>query len=334
MPGSYVGTVVNSNTLALGVVGNYKNAYQARAESTATGPLGAMVEQIPATADQIKLAAFESAPLPAHWRRGRPARSKSFKDFGWSIAVTDWTQIVPWRFQDAMDDQTGSLVARAKEAGSKWWQRDEAIWFQIFNASTDSTGLPSIPNAGDGAAIFSATDGASANRFGVSGGNIVASQSFSSGAGLRAGYQAAISRMFQFQDTESQPLLDSGAKKFTVFTSAADLAVANEAFKQNMPLAAASTATSNGGVSNVLFDAGYEITAVTTQRLATGVMIISCSDVPVKPLVRAMRMAPEEQPILRSNSDEARETGIEGVQFTSRCGYGVGLPFGLVKVTT
>ena len=73
MPGSYVGTVVNSNTLALGVSGNYKAAYQAAAESTATGPLGSLIEQIPATADQIKLAAFEAAPLPAYWRRGRPA---------------------------------------------------------------------------------------------------------------------------------------------------------------------------------------------------------------------------------------------------------------------
>lgn len=334
MPGSYVGTVVNSNALALGVVGNYKNAYQGAAESTATGPIGKMVEQIPATADQIKLAYFESAPLPKYWRRGRTARSEAFKDVGWSIQVTDWVQTVEWRYQDAMDDQTSSLVQRAKEAGSKWWQRDESIWFQFINASTDNDGLPALPNAADGVALFSATDGSGAARFGVTGGNIVSGQSFSSGAGLRAGFQAAVSRALQYTDTVSQPLHSGSIKKFTVLGAAADLAAYNEAFKQNMPAAGPTTSTSNAGVSNVLFDAGYNIDLALTQRLATGVMIVSIDDVAVKPFVRAMRSAPEEIPFLRSNSDQARNTGIEGVQFSSRCGYGLGLPYGMIKVTT
>lgn len=334
MPGQPVSTVQNSGALALGVIGNFRDAYKAAATEASVSPLGALIEEIPATADQIKMAYFESAPLPSYWRRGRPATSQGFKDVGWSIQVLDWEGSVEWDWRDAADDQTGSLVSRAKETGGKFWQRDHAVFFQILNASTDAAGLPAIPNAADGAACFSATDGASANRFGVSGGNIVSGQSFSSGAGLRAGYQAAISRLFQFTDTVSQPLIDTGAKNFTVFTSAADVAVSNEAFKQMMPAQAATTATSNAGVSNVLMDAGYRITHCTTQRLATGVMIVACTDVPVKPLVRAKRQDPQEFVRLMSNSDETSRTGKERVQFVARTGYGLSLPYGMVKVTT
>lgn len=334
MPGQPVSTVQNSGALALGVVSNFRDAYKAAANSATTAPLGRLVEEIPATADQIKMAYFESAPLPSYWRRGRPATSQGFKDVGWSIQVLDWEGSVEWDWRDAADDQTGSLVSRAKEQGGKFWQRDEAVWFQILNASTDASGLPAIPNAADGAACFSATDGASANRFGVSGGNIVSGQSFTSGAGIRAGYQAAVSRIFQFQDTVSQPLIDTGAKNFLVLTAAADLAATNEAFKQMMPAQGATTSTSNAGVSNVLMDAGYSITLATTQRLATGVMIVACTDVPVKPFVRAKRQEPQEIVRLMSNSDEAGHTGKEKVQFIARTGYGLSLPYGLVKVTT
>lgn len=334
MPGQPVATQYGTNALALGVSSAYWEAYYQRQQASLQAPLGRLVMEIPATADQIKLAAFQAAAPPVFWPRGRPISSKAFKDLGLTIRVDTWGTKVTWNRDDAADDQTGSLVAMGRNAGDLWYQRDDANWFQVFNASTDSDGLPAALTAMDGAACFSATDGGSAARFGVTGGNIVSGQSFASGAGIRAGYQAALSRMFQFQNPESQPLLDPGAKNFIVFAAAADLAAVNEAFKQQMVLGAASTATSNGGVTNVIADAGYNVTLNVTQRLATGVMVVACTDVPVKPLIRAKRSDPEENPINMTNSDESRLTRQEGIQFHARTGYGVGLPFGLIKVTT
>lgn len=333
MPGQIVATQAGTNALALGVSSAYWEAYYQRGQARLSDPLSRLVMEIPASADQIKLAAFQAAAPPVFWPRGRPISSKAFKDMGLTIRVDTWGTKVEWNRDDARDDQTGSLVTMAKNAGDLWYQRDDANWFQIFNAATDSDGLPANPNAMDGAACFSATDGGSAARFGVTGGNIVSGQSFTSGAGLRAGYQAALSRMFQFTNTENQPLLDPGAKNFLVFGAAADLAVYNDAFKQQMVLGAAPTATSNGGVTNVIQDAGYNVTLNITQRLATGVMIVACLDVPVKPLVRAKRQDPEENFQTMDNSDEARATRVEAVQYHARTGYGVGLPFGLIKVT-
>lgn len=334
MPGLPVPTVQGSGTLALGVSAAYWDAYFQGQAASLQSPLSRLVLDVPATADQIKLAYFEAAAPPVFWPRGRPIPSKSFKDVGWSILVYEWAAKVEWDWRTAQDDQTGSLQTMARNTGSLYWQRDDANYFQIFLAGTDSNGLPANPNAADGAACFSATDGASANRFGVSGGNIVSGQVFTSGAGMRAGYQAALSRMFQFQNTESQPLLNPDAKNFIVFAAAADLAAVNEAFKQQFVANSAPTATNNAGVTNVIQDAGYNVTLHVTQRLSTGTMIVACTDVPVKPLVRATRQLPEENMQLKTNSDIARLTGIEAVQYVARTGYGVGLPYSLIKVTT
>lgn len=334
MPGQPVATTVGTNTLALGVSAAYWEAYYQKQQASLQAPLAQLVMEIPASADQIKLAAFQAAAPPVFWPRGRPISSKAFKDMGLTIRVDAWGTKVEYHRDDAKDDQTGSLVTMAKNSGGLWFQRDDSNWFQVFNATTDSDGLPAALTAMDGAACFSATDGDSAARFGVTGGNIVTGQAFTSGAGIRAGYQAALSRMFQFQNTESQPLLDPGAKNFLVFGAAADLAAYNEGFKQQMVLGAAPTSTSNGGVSNVIADAGYNVTLNITQRLGTGVMVVACTDVPVKPLVRAKRADPEENFETMENSDRARDTRKEAVQYHARTGYGVGLPFGLIKVTT
>lgn len=334
MPGQIVATQAGTNALALGVSSAYWEAYFQRQQASLQTPLSRLVVEIPATADQIKLAAFQAAAPPVFWPRGRPISSKAFKDLGLSIRVDTWGTKVEWNRDDAADDQTGSLKTMARNAGDLWFQRDDANWFQVFNASTDSDGLPAALTAMDGAACFSATDGASAARFGVTGGNIVSGQVFTTGSGIRAGYQAALARMFQFTNPESQPLIDPGSKNFVVFGAAADLAAYNEGFKQQMVLGAAPTATSNGGVSNVIADAGYNVTLNLTQRLATGVMVVACTDVSVKPLVRAKRSDPEENFQTMDNSDIARLTRVEAVQFHARTGYGVGLPFGLIKVTT
>ena len=338
MPGLPVittpGTGSSVGALSLGISTAFVGAYR-RAEANANaGRLGRIVANVPATTDHWRGAYFQSPPIPGFWGRGRNIQSKSFKDVGWTIAVSEWGAKVEWKWTDEMDDQTGSLISQGQGVGNGFWVRDESCFFQILNASTDSFGIQAAPNASDGAAMFSATDGASAARFGVTGGNLISGQSFSSGAGLRNGYQAALSRMFQFTDTETQPLLDPGAKNFLVIGAAADLAAYNEAFKQNMVAQSDSGATSNAGVSNVIFDAGYNVELWLTQRVSTGSMFVFNTDVPVQPLVRVQRSMPEPYPITMATDSVAKHTGIVGLQWVARTGYGVSLPYGAVKVTT
>lgn len=333
MPGQIVATQAQSGTLALGVSRDYWDAYGQAEQDSLNGNLGKIVMEMTGQSDHAKLAYYEACPIPSLWSRSTQAQSKSFKDVGWTIPVYEWEMTVEWRWTDAQDDQTTSLKQRAQDAGSGFWIRDESVFFQMLNAGTDVDGLPAVPNASDGVAMFNATDGAGAARFGVSGGNIVSGQLFNSGAAIRAGFQAAHSRLGRFQNTVSQPLFGN-LKRFLVIGSMTDLAAYNEAYRQTFVAQAATTATSNAGVSNVLFDAGYEISLWLTQRVATGVMFVFALDTRVKPLIRLNREKPMENPITMANSDVARRTGNEGTQFISRTGYGVGLPYGAIKVTT
>lgn len=327
-----VGTTLNSNTLALGVSREYWDAYARGEEWTTHGNLGKFVLDVQGVSDHWKGAYFNSSPIPRINRRGEPVASQAFSDVGWTIQVNEWTGDIRWRKTDADDDQTQSLKTRAQDVGNGYWVRDEAVAFQLLNNATDTTGLMAIPNAPDGVALFSATDGAGAARFGVTGGNIVGSQDFTSGAGVRQSFTAAVSRMRRFTDTVSQPL-HQRLDNFLVIASATDEAVLNEAFKQTMPAAASTTAQSNAGVSNVLFDAGYTINLWRTSRVATGVMFVVNTDSRAKPLIRVNRQKPEETPITMANSDEARRNLEEGLMWMSRTGYGVGLPYGIIKVT-
>lgn len=333
MPSMPVGTTLNSNTLALGVSREYWMAYERGEADAMNGNLGKMVMDIEGKSDHAKLAYYNSAPIPALWRRSEAIAGMSFFDVGWTIQVKEWAREIRWRWTDEQDDQTQSLVPMAQGVGKGFWVRDQSNFFQLLNNSTDTSGLDAIPNAADGVALFSATDGAGAARFGVTGGNIVSGQNFASGSGLRAGFQQAVSRMLQFQDTVGQPLFPE-FKNFLVIGAAADLQAWNEAFHQTIALAAPSTSTSNAGVSSVLVDAGYNITPWITQRVATGVMFVISTDAPVKPLIRVNRQRPSETPITLANDSEARKYGNVGLHYVSRTGYGIGLPYQAIKVTT
>jgi len=328
-----VSTSLASNSLALGVSRDYADAYKKAEGSPLDGNMSLLVKEVEGKSDHWKGAYFESAPIPRLWRKGEEVAGQGFRDVGWTIYVDEWEQKVTWRWTDAQDDQTSTLVDRAQDAGKGWWQRTESIIVQMLTASTDINGLSSVPNAADGVAAFSATDGASADRYGVVGGNILTGQSFSSGIGLRAAFMAARVRFMKMQDTVGQPLF-SNVKEFFILGSADDALAFNECFDQKTVAQSVAGATSNAGVSNVLLDAGYTVNYMLTPRISSGTMFIVHKGAKTKPIVLVNRSAPQEIPIRMENSDEARKTGIEGTQFISRTGFGFGVCYGIMKVTT
>jgi len=71
---------------------------------------------------------------------------------------------------------------------------------------------------------------------------------------------------------------------------------------------------------------------VPTQRITDNDWTVNADGAPIKPIFGLDRMAPEMTPIDMSNSDRARETLEFGLQWEARFGYGVFLPYGIMKV--
>jgi hypothetical protein len=297
---------------------------------------------LPTDKRQEIYAYFESAPYPRHWRRGQDASFDTFEAVNWTVYNRDWVSGVNWHEDDEQDDMTRSLVDRARDAGANFGIMDERIFFQILLGSTDADLLPSIPNAPDGVDLFNATDGASAARFGISGGNIVTGQTLNTAQGLRSAVFAAIVRMAGFKDTKSQPLWDPSMldKGFTLILPLSLEQTAREAFLQSRTLqvhAGTSTTdtTAAAAVSNIILESGLKIEFFTTQRLTSASAVyLFAHGSQHKALFTLNRQGLRETPYGRENSDSGRMRKEKGIIWDSRRGYGVFLPYQCIQITT
>lgn len=271
---------------------------------------------------------WESRPKPKIWKRGDKLPKGSHESKSFSVTNHRWATAINWHEDDEADDQTSSLLGQARGAAEEFVTLDARIAFQILLASTNADLLPSIPNAPDGVAIFSATDGTGADRFGVSGGNIV-SNSGSTAANRRDDFFAAVERMMLFQDTEgdqfhSDDLTEQG---FMVVYGAHHHQQFLEAFGQRFVQGTAAAPT------NVVLDSGMNVTLWPTQRMSgTDNFFVRAMGYEVQPLFRQVRLQIQSFETNRDNSDEARETLIRLFGATARFGYGVTLPLGFVRV--
>lgn len=271
---------------------------------------------------------FLSAPYPRRWVRGQGIPTKNFKAASFQVTNKDYAVKVPWHANDRQDDQTRSLTDAAKGAGRNFATLDERVLVQIISGSTDIDLLESIPNAPDGVAIFSATDGDGAARFGVSGGNIITGTGVASSEAIRTDYFSALVRMRAFQDTEGQPLWDQSLidQGVSIMFSSANEKVFTEAFKQQF------TVQSSVSPTNIILDANKRVTLCPTPRLSGNDWFVFLSAVPRKPIFRQTRQPIQEFFETMDNSDEARRTKLESAQWDCRYGYGVMLPYGCAKV--
>ena len=86
--------------------------------------------------------------------------------------------------------------------------------------------------------------------------------------------------------------------------------------------------------SNLVQDASRDVTLWGTQRLATGDWYAFLKNPPKKPTFFMDRKGIMEESSLRgeNNGDMTRTTGEEYLQWHSRSGAGIALPFGAIKV--
>ena len=139
-----------------------------------------------------------------------------------------------------------------------------------------------------------------------------------------------------FQDTESQPLWSDNVldKGFTVIFGVHNWQVFAEAFQQGRTIAGPLTSAGNAAVTNIIMESGLKIDLWPTQRIPASDddFYVFSKGAPHKAVFQQLRQALRESYGNMDNSDSARETKIEHVQWDSREGYGVMLPYQTVKV--
>ena len=331
-----VGQIVSANTLTAGIRADFADAYRSAYEAV-SGRLSTVMDLgIPSDKLTEIYAYFESAPYPRIWRRGQGIPADAFGSVQFSVTNRDWAIRIEWHENDREDDLTRSLMERAREAGRNFATLPERIFFQLLlNDSSDTELLPSIPTAPDGAVMYATTAGGAA-RFGITNGNLLTGTGIASSAAVRNDFFGGIEQMRGFQDTEGQPLwpdsiLDKG---FSVVFGVHNWQVFAEAFQQGRTIAGPLTTTGNAAVTNIIMESGLNVDLWPTQRIPSSDddFYIFSKGAPHKAVFQQMRRGLRESYGNMDNSDSARETKIEHVQWDSREGYGLMLPYQTVKI--
>ena len=314
-----VGQIVSANTLTAGIRADFADAYRQSYDAVAARLSSVMDLGIPSDKLTELYAYFQSAPYPRIWTRGQGIPADAFGSVQFSCTNRDFGIRIEWHENDRADDLTRSLMERAREAGSNFATLPERIFFQVLLNSTDNDLLPAIPTAPDGAA-----------------GNLLTGTGVASSAAIRNDFFSSVEQMRGFQDTESQPLWSDNVldKGFTVIFGVHNWQVFAEAFQQGRTIAGPLTSAGNAAVTNIIMESGLKIDLWPTQRIPASDddFYVFSKGAPHKAVFQQLRQALRESYGNMDNSDSARETKIEHVQWDSREGYGVMLPYQTVKV--
>ena len=307
-------------------LGTYRRMYDGRKEL-----LSQMMKlDIPSDKRTERYFFYNSAPHIVAHRRNEALRHKAFGGIRFEVENFEYARAINWRRIDREDDLSKGLVERARDLGQSIGLLDERIAFQILGNATDADLLASIPNAPDGRALFHANDVGSGNRFGVSGGNKVgdgttagSAQGLTTTAQVKADYYATRRRFVDMQDTEGQPLHNpsvADGSAVLVYPSTYTQIV-HETFLRERVVEGSSTPT------NVIQEAGLAPTLWTTQRLTATDWYVFLSSSEHRALFSQSREGIRTVMSDASVSDHARETGVEGIQFEVRKGYGIFTPY-------
>jgi len=330
---------ISSNGTAVYLEANFADAYN-QSEVTHADSWGTIFDMLPDPGlPTPKFAYHETAPYPERWRRGDERMRDGFKSVTWTTSTYDYSVEVAWHKNDEQDDQLKGVVRKAREAGDHWGSLNARIGTQMIENGTDRTLLPGIPNAPDGAAMYSTTDGASAARFGATNGNLLTG-SGTTGAYIRTDLFSAIEQFLLFQDTEGQPLWDANVieRGLLVMYPVGLMREFAEAFVQSRTVhidtgAATTDPRSGAPVTNVVMESGLQLKLYPNPRLSDTVdWYVFLQGTNVKPLYRFDRQPLTSHIQDESNSDEARKSGIRSVMWDARHGFGVGPVYSTIKI--
>lgn len=317
--------------LTQGIKNNFGYAYQSE-YATIMNEINEVIAET--TSDKISelYGAMQSALHPVRWLPETIIPSKGILSVQYRVQNRDFGRRV-YLPRNYTDEQTGTVMSIARGLGSNWVLLPERIFFQYITNSTDNDLLLSVPTSVDGSALYVST-----TRFGSSSGNIVSQTSTATVQAIITDYFSIVRRYAEFQDTEGQPYWGNAAKRYglSMFYGTSLTLVMEQAAKQLVTALAASTATSNAGISNTILASGIQTKWVDTQRITDSSYYTFLRNVPneKRPLVRQVRKGTVEAVGNYSTSDMSRDTGEEYVQFDSREGWGSFYPISTIKCTT
>lgn len=290
-----------------------------------------------ATSDKLTeiYAYLETAPYPRRWDRGTVIGSKNMKSVQFSVTNRDWGHRIYVHENDIADDQTGSIFQQARGLGQNWATLPERVFFQILLGTTDDALLPVVPVAADGSALYINT-----SRFGSANGNVVAVTGTSNEQQIITDLMSVQQRFIEFQDTEGQPLWNHSelAKWTLVHGSALTLVMARAltmlAIHSYVDGSSTTNVRTGAGTDNVLKTAGMDIKPLNTQRITDSTYYVFLRNLPdyKKPMFQQVREPFFEAQGNWETSDHTRDTGERYIQFKSREGYGIPVPYGTCKV--
>ena len=317
---------VNSvNTQQAGLLADHRDAFLNTRRTS--DPKVSMIMDLGLSSDKrVETRAYYTAAPHAQFRQyGDPVNEGQFDSVKWDTVNYIYDLRLSWSKYDREDDLTQSLTDQARTGGESLAGSPERALFDFINASASF--LPNVTNASDGLAAYSAS-----TRFETAGGNIVAGQTFATSSGVRIAMYAAHERFRDFkargQPLHPEPVLDSSM--LVIYSNADNLAFA-EAF--NLPIV--TSASGNAGISNILQAqlGGRTYTLWETSRLAAGISVVTLSGAK-KPFFMQTRTNMVEAFGDEGNSDDARLTGREYVQWEQRMGFNAGVMYGSIKITS
>lgn len=322
--------VVSANTLTSGIRSEFRGIYRATYSNVAARLAPVMELKVPSDSRTSLWAYYESSPQARLWRDGESIPTDEFGSVQFSTENRSWAVRVQWSQDDREDDQTYSLLERARDSGRSFAQLDERVFYQLLLNSSDNSLLPAIPLSADGVALYSTTDATGGARFGATNGNLLVGTGVATSAAVRTDAFSAMDQIRSFQDTAGAPLFDPGdLGSFHIFYGVHNDQVFREAFQQGRTL--------DGGaaVSNIILESGLKIVLNATQRIPSGDddwFLFAEMPGRRKSIFQQERRAIRETMSTWQNSDLARETKIEGIQWDSRSGYGIAVPYNTVKI--
>jgi len=323
-----------SGTLRRGLRDAFDNAYESQAESTKQNLEPVMALGLPSDTDKEFYSYFKHAPYPRYWPTGENVAKAGFAAVQFNVLNYDYGLEVEWRANDEDDNQNSTGVRdRASDTGRNFAYNPTLAFFDMLLGTANF--LPAaIGNAPDGAAAFATTDGTGAARFGATSGNLLTGTGIASHVALRTDIWTAIEQFSLFQNTESKPLfpptvLDSG---YIVYFGAANEEVYTEAFLTNPQAFEAAGGTGNAGTQNSFIAGGKRFELRPTQHITTDDAYVFLKGAPHKPFFQQMRKPATEEPFDESNSKESARNRLRSLIWHERTGYGLFLPYGVIKI--
>lgn len=325
--------VIASQLLANGLRTEFADTYSKIRNRQADSRLSMVMDlSIAATNRQHEFGYFEAAPHMELWAMGDPVPEDAFGSVQFKAYVHNWARRVGWSKFDRADEQTQTLMDQARAAGQSAALLPERFFFDLLNGATAT--LPNTILAPDGAAFFATTAGGAA-RFGATNGNLLSGSGLSTVNAVLADYYAAIEQFGLFQDGKGQPMLSPEiiGGGVVIIHAMADTQIFEAAFLQRRQGIVLGT-DAGTTPSNIVQDASRDVTLWASPRLATGDWYVFLKATPKKATFHLDRQGVQEYTALEgdNNSDYVRNTGREYVQWETRQGAGIALPYGAIKI--